>query len=223
MDSGKIASRIAVGLGLLLIPLSRWFSNESNSSIPSITIGNQVWMSKNLNVVFFRNADSIPQAKTLDEWVLAGVRHQPAWCFYDNDVKFGEVGMGRLYNWYAVNDPRGLAPEGWRIPKNHDWNVLINFLGGEFQAGYKMRSKEWEGHGSNESGFDCYPCGRRIWADEFLDFYNAGQASYFWTADSSDSLKSWSRTLDFESNKFSKEISNNIDGFSIRCIKNKKD
>jgi serine/threonine protein kinase len=92
-----------------------------------VTIGNQIWMTKNLNVDKFRNGDPIPEAKTDEEWLKAGKNEHPAWCYYDNDPKNGEQ-YGKLYNWFAVNDPRGLAPNGWHIPKNKEWDLLISEL-----------------------------------------------------------------------------------------------
>jgi uncharacterized protein (TIGR02145 family) len=108
----------------------------SNPSGPdkSVTIGTQVWMKENLNVSTFRNGEPIPEAKTAEEWKAAGEAKQPAWCYYDNDPKNGAK-YGKLYNWYAVNDPRGIAPVGWHVPNNSEWdnykNYFNNFYNGE--------------------------------------------------------------------------------------------
>lgn len=103
----------------------------------TVTIGTQVWMTKNLNVSTFRNGDPIPEAKTDEEWKLAGENQQPAWCYYDNNPANGAK-YGKLYNWYAVNDPRGLAPQGYHVPTDAEWTKLVNFLG--LDAGKKMKS-----------------------------------------------------------------------------------
>jgi hypothetical protein len=97
-------------------------------------------MTKNLDVEKFNNGDPIPHVKTEEDWKKAGENKQPAWCYYDNDQGNGTK-YGKLYNWYAVNDPRGLAPVGFHIPTNYEWEILINYLGGEYQAGKKMKSK----------------------------------------------------------------------------------
>ncbi|MFY7939168.1 MAG: fibrobacter succinogenes major paralogous domain-containing protein [Flavobacterium sp.] len=115
----------------------------------TITIGTQVWMTKNLDVATFRNGDPIPQAKTNEEWIKAGENQQPAWCYYDNDPANGAK-YGKLYNWYAVNDSRGLAPVGYHIPSDAEWTKLTDFLGGESVAGTKMKSK---------SGWNSYTTG----------------------------------------------------------------
>jgi uncharacterized protein (TIGR02145 family) len=93
------------------------------TEIEELTIGSQIWMTQNLNVVKFRNGDSIPHAKTNEEWITAEKNKQPAWCYYDNNQKNGEK-YGKLYNWYAVNDARNLAPKGWHIPSDAEWTIL---------------------------------------------------------------------------------------------------
>ena len=117
-------------------------SNTTNQvtqtgSYKSVKIGTQTWMTENLNVSTFRNGDPIPQAKSNEEWDLADENKQPAWCYYENDPKNGNK-YGKLYNWYAVNDPRGLAPAGWHIPTDAEWTTLENQLGDD--AGKKMKS-----------------------------------------------------------------------------------
>ena len=107
----------------------------------TVKIGNQTWMAENLNVSTFRNGDPIPQAKTNKEWELAGKNKQPAWCYYDNDPK-NELKYGKLYNWYAISDYRGLAPEGWHIPANFEYNYLfcIDSIGKSFD---QLKSNEY--------------------------------------------------------------------------------
>lgn len=86
-------------------------------SAPSVKIGNQTWMSQNLTVTKFRNGDPIPEAKTKDEWQTANKNGKPAFCYYNNDPSTAKT-HGVLYNYYAVNDSRALAPEGWRVPSH---------------------------------------------------------------------------------------------------------
>ena len=93
----------------------------------NITIGNQVWMVENLNVEFFQNGDAIPEAQTEKEWYRAFENNEPAWCYYDNNPMNGDK-YGKLYNWFAVIDNRGLCPEGWHIPTKVDWDFLMEFL-----------------------------------------------------------------------------------------------
>lgn len=121
----------------------------------TVTIGTQVWMTKNLDVSTFQNGDSIPQAKTAEEWEKAGQNKQPAWCYCNNDAAKGTK-YSKLYNWYAVNDPRGLAPVGYHVSTDAEWTILTDYLGGESIAGKKMKNTSgWadNGNGTAESGF----------------------------------------------------------------------
>jgi uncharacterized protein (TIGR02145 family) len=120
-----------------------------NSFAQTVTIGNQIWTTKNLDVATFRNGDLIPQAKTDEEWKAAGDNKQPAWCYHENNTANGTK-YGKLYNWYAVVDARGLAPTGYHIPTDEEWTVLSTFLGGEDVAGKKMKSS---------SGWNSYKTG----------------------------------------------------------------
>jgi uncharacterized protein (TIGR02145 family) len=89
-----------------------------------ITIGDQVWMAENLSVDKFRNGDPIPEVKTDEEWVKAGENEQPAWCWSTDDPEKRKE-YGKLYNWFSLNDPRGLAPQGYRIPTDDELEELI--------------------------------------------------------------------------------------------------
>lgn len=117
------------------------FSILSLTYSQTVTIGTQVWMNKNLDVSTFRNGDPIPQAKTEQDWLAAKNNKQPAWCYYENKSENGAK-FGKLYNWYAVNDARGLAPVGFHVPSDEEWMKLIDYLGGENLAGIKMKEKE---------------------------------------------------------------------------------
>ena len=103
------------------------FRNQAVNMISEgeVKIGDQKWMSVNLNVSHFRNGDSIPEVRTPEDWEKAGKEQKPAWCYYDNNPE-NQSRLGKLYNWYAVNDPRGLAPEGWHVSSDADWNVLTD-------------------------------------------------------------------------------------------------
>src|SRR5580765_7574137 len=99
----------------------------------AIKIGTQKWMSRNLDVTYYRNGDVIPHVTDPTKWQALTTG---AWCWYNNDSANGAV-YGKLYNWYAVNDPRGLVPAGWHIPSDAEWNTLSTYLG--IYAGGKMK------------------------------------------------------------------------------------
>jgi uncharacterized protein (TIGR02145 family) len=97
------------------------------ATVKTVKIGNQVWIVENLNVSTFRNGDPIKEAKTWREWDRAGEKRTPVWCYYKNDSE-NDKKYGKLYNWFAVNDPRGLAPEGFHIPSKDEFEILLKIF-----------------------------------------------------------------------------------------------
>ena len=183
-----------------------------------IRIGDQVWMVENLNTDIFRNGDPIPQAASAEEWVRAGREEKPAWCYYENKAGNG-VRYGKLYNWYAVTDPRGLAPEGWHVATDGEWRQTTDYLGGEDAAGTKMKdSTGWvgKGNGTNESGFSGLPGGSR---NLYGEFAYGEQAAYWWTATESDDELAWYRVIDQSPYYVYRTNYSKANGFSVRCVK----
>jgi uncharacterized protein (TIGR02145 family) len=124
-------------------------NNTQAKNFNSVKIGTQTWMVENLNVVTFRNGDPIPEAKSDEEWQNAANEGKPAWCYYDNDIKNLKI-YGRMYNYYAITDKRGICPEGWHIPSNKEWQILIDNVGGQEIAGKKLKSKSGWANVENE-------------------------------------------------------------------------
>jgi uncharacterized protein (TIGR02145 family) len=132
-------------------------------------------MAENLDVTKFRNGDPIPEAKTDEEWKKAGENMQPAWCYYNNDT-INRTKYGKLYNWYAINDPRCIAPDNFSVPTINEWKIMIEFLGGEDIAGLYIKSTTgWMldefnigGNGTNESRFCGRPGGYREKTGTFI-------------------------------------------------------
>ena len=183
-----------------------------------VKIGEQIWMTKNLNVDKFRNGDPIPHAKTSEEWEEAAENGQPAWCYYDNDPANGKK-YGRLYNWYAINDPRGLAPEGWKIPTDADWSQLTDFLGGHSAAGSKMKSSGgWDknGNGTNDSGFSALPGGLRY---SYGEFKYLGEYGYWLSSEEYTKNSAQARFLVYRNNGIGRFYLTKGKGFSVRCIR----
>ena len=183
-----------------------------------VTIGNEVWMVENLNVDKFRNGDPIPEAKTDEEWEKACKNKQPAWCYYDNDPANGAK-YGKLYNWYAVNDPRGLAPVGYHIPTDEEWTVLTDYFFGEDVAGEKMKSTSgWgeSGNGTNESGFSGHPGGIRGVSGTF---FLIGWNGYWWSSTELVSSIAWGRRLDYDGGSVYRDAFDKTMGFSVRCLR----
>jgi uncharacterized protein (TIGR02145 family) len=189
-------------------------------NLNSVKIGNQVWMTENLNVDRFRNGDIIPKAKTKEEWIKAGNNQQPAWCYNEYDPANGKK-YGKLYNWYAVNDERGLAPIGWHIPSDAEWTNLSNYLGGEWDAQKKLKSSSgWDVmcNGTNESGFSGLPGGH---CNVTGNFFGRGNRGYWWCSTENSVATASCRQLilsQFEINEFKGQLTKNY-GLSVRCIK----
>lgn len=183
----------------------------------TVVIGSQIWMKYNLDVITFRNGDTIPQALTGNEFIDAGKNKKPAWCYYKNDSEYGKK-YGKLYNWYAVNDPRGLAPEGYHIPSDKEWTVLTDFFGGEKVAGKKMKSTTgWidNGNGTDEVGFGALPGGICLGEGTFSD---AGRWGYWWSGTSHELNKAFILALVSDDTVY--KIDSGVAlGLSVRCIK----
>jgi uncharacterized protein (TIGR02145 family) len=151
---------------------------DTDGNVYGITrIGPHLWTTRNLDVSHFRNGDPIPEAKTVSDWEKAGKDGKPAWCNYDNDTANGRKN-GKLYNYYAVTDPRGLAPEGLHIPSNEDWRTLTKALGTVDIAGIKLKNTTgWNKKdlADNTSGFSAIPSGLRMADGGFDQISNTAQ------------------------------------------------
>jgi len=180
----------------------------------TVIIGTQEWTAENLNVEHYRNGDVIPQVKNPDEWSKLTTG---AWCYYDNDPADGKT-YGKLYNWYAVNDSRGLAPEGWHIPSDAEWTQLIDFLGGEEIAGGKLKATTtWDSPNrgaTNESGFTAYQGNDRNFTGKFL-----GGNSFFWSSSEDNDGNPMSYYLNFLGSDVNRHIGRKTCGFSVRCVR----
>jgi uncharacterized protein (TIGR02145 family) len=147
-----------------------WWNQEKQSVDGKIVIGTQIWSDKNLNTDKFRNGDLIPEAKTNEEWIKYLEQKKPAWCYYQNNPENGAK-YGKLYNRYALEDTRNIAPVGWRIPSGEDWYrlIFIKFGNNGLRAGNSMKARvDWaesanpsETKFSNTSGFSALPAGYR--------------------------------------------------------------
>jgi uncharacterized protein (TIGR02145 family) len=191
---------------------------ELSSDGQSVTIGKQVWMTQNLDVSTFRNGDPIPEAKTEGDWKAYNQAGEPAWCYYNNDPTNG-VKYGKLCNWYAVSDTRGLPPKGWHIPSDQEWTVLVDYLGGQEKAGAKMKSKDgWieNGNGTNSSGFSGLPGGFR--SDDGI-FFAIGSSVSWWSSTEDHTNDAWLRSLSYLNGTVNRTNYVKGLGLSIRCLR----
>jgi len=214
----KVGNMKKVSLILSAAVLTAMMLLSCGNSSKELTIGSQVWMVENLNVDKFSNGDPIPHVKTDADWEKADKNKQPAWCYYDNDPSNGEK-YGKLYNWYAVNDPRGLVPKGWHVPSDEEWTTLTDHMGGDDVAGTKMKSTSgWhdDGNGTNGSGFLGLPGGFR---DVDGTFNLIGKHGFWWSSSESNTSSSWFRFLYYPAGMVGRDNLSKECGLSVRCIK----
>lgn len=184
----------------------------------TVKIGDQWWMAENLKTTHYRNGEEIPIVTDNGAW--AGLSHGGC-CAYANVEANVDV-YGRLYNWRAVNDARGIAPAGWHVPSDAEWQTLITTLGGEAFAGGKMKetgTEHWvpyNADATNESGFTALPGGARLSDGVFTDL---GQSCEFWSTTSYDGSYAWFVSVTYAGATAMRSYNNKPMGYSVRCVK----
>ncbi len=196
----------------------------------TVQIGDQLWMAENLKVTHYRNGDAITNVTDATEWSNLSTG---AYCNYDNDAN-NTATYGRLYNWYAVNDSRNIAPEGWHVPTDEEWKQLELYLGqtdaddmgwrGTDEGGKLKESGtvHWNSPNTgatNEIGFSALPGGDRN--DYDGPYYDMGTTAYFWSSTEyeDDSTHAWVRTLHFQNSGVHRGYSSKQAGFSVRLVR----
>ncbi len=184
----------------------------------TVKLGTQTWMRENLRTSRYRNGDKIPEIPMDIDWAADSIG---SWCWYDNS-NFNDIPTGKLYNWYVVEDSRGLCPNGWHVPTVTEWTVLIDSLGGQSISGGKMKEKGLTHWGdpnigsTNESGFTGLPGGYRNVNGSFV---NMTTYCNWWTSIETSGSVAKARNLqndevDVNYFNYDKRLGN-----SVRCIK----
>jgi len=177
-----------------------------------ILIGDQCWFAENLRSELYTDGTAISNVTDPDEWSDLSTG---AICVYDEN---SIATYGAFYNWYAVDDSRGLCPSGWHVPADAEWTALTDRLGGESVAGGKMKSSASDNpawNGSNSSGFSGLPGGGR---NEYGNFGGIDSFGYWWS--SSPNLSSaWSRGLHYLFDDIFRSNADQRSGFSVRCVR----
>lgn len=199
---------------------------SGTASSQSTLICGVEWTTRNLDVSAYRNGDAVPQVQDPEEWAKLTTG---AWCWYDHDGGMVER-YGKLYNWYAVNDPRGLAPAGWHVLSAGDWEDMEACLG-EDSVGYRMRATgaaDWPGPATaadNSSGFKGLPSGMRVANGTFSA---AGSSAVFWTSTEGSANDAWCGRLIHYVNKNGVPAMvtgvgymNKAEGYAVRCVKDR--
>jgi uncharacterized protein (TIGR02145 family) len=224
----KTKNLVLAGFAIMLLSFFNTIHAQSGDN-NTVKIGKQVWATTNLDISTFRNGDVIPEIEVDTLWKAACMAGKPAWCYYKNDPANGKV-YGKLYNWYAVHDPRGLAPKGWHIPTGEEWRVLVydqNSTRGEQDQNNFKSSTGWQkdpdvddnegnGNGNNSSGLSLFPGGYR---DYDGSFYRVGTYGFFWTATEYDDINAF--YCSFPNVGFQRDYSGypKGDGISVRLVK----
>ena len=182
----------------------------------AILIGDQLWMKENLKTTHYSDGDMIPRVYSGSEWTSLTTG---AYAVYGDVEKYG-----KLYNWYAVNDSRGLCPEEWHAPSDDEWQILVDYLGGENIAGGKLKdTQHWDSPNTganNESGFSALPGGMR--AGHYLDegiYIRLNQSAYFWSTKGVISSSAVYQRLYYNSERIDSESNKKAQGSSVRCLK----
>ncbi len=200
-------------------------TDVDGNTYKTIRIGDLWWMAENLKTTKYRDNTDIPNVT--DNTVWNGLS-TGAYCYYNNNVANGET-YGALYNWYAVEDARGLAPTGWRVPSDDDWKALEMHLGMSQAAadnigprgtdeGRKLKStSSWSsGNGTDEVGFTGLPGGFRSTSTAYTDL---NHKATFWSGSEGDSGEAWRRLLVNYNFQVNRDDIPKQAGFSVRCVK----
>ena len=186
----------------------------------AVTICNQVWTNKNLDVATYRNGDPIPHVTSNALWSTLTTG---AYCYYNNDSATYAAIYGKLYNWYAVTDPRGLAPVGWHVPQYGEWINLINCLGGIPVAGGPAKEAgfiHWSSPNTgatNSSGFTSLPGGWRANTGTFSSV--PGTIAVYWSSSESNSTNANGAGTFNDTESFNPVTYLKVGGYSVRCVK----
>ena len=215
----------------------------------TVQIGEQCWFAENLRSESYQNGDSIPSNLSNSDWeyttsgASAIYGEGPLFCTENSpdgdacDEEWSFLAYGRLYNWFAVDDMRGLCPSGWHVPSDAEWITLELHLGmSEAEAnddgwrgtdqGLQLRTNfGWreESNGTNASGFSALPGGKRAVETGITYFDMAGGFGLWWSASSQGENQALMRMLGWQPLSSAEYVGRWDEdrrvGLSIRCIK----
>jgi uncharacterized protein (TIGR02145 family) len=194
-------------------------TDQQGNVYKTIVIGSQEWMAENLKTTIYRNGNAIANITDNAQW--SGLT-TGACVSLNNNTQF-DCPYGKLYNWYAVVDPRHLCPTGWHEPTDGEWTTLTDYLGGVEVAGGKMKTtglQYWQSSNTdatNESGFSGLPGGYRYYFNG--DFNDVGDYGYWWSSSEYDANNAWSRFLFYDFGNAYQGYGSKQGGFSVRCLR----
>jgi uncharacterized protein (TIGR02145 family) len=183
----------------------------------TVTIGTQVWMAENLKTTKYNDGSPIPLVTASATWASLTT---PGYCWYNDSSTYGNT-YGALYNWYAVNAGK-LAPTGWHVPTDSEWEVLGNYLGGDNVAGGPLKeagTTHWSfpnTGATNTSGFSALPGGCRSYDGPFNYI---GFSGYWWSSTAYGATNAWYRHMYYSNANVFRFYDSYTSGFSVRCVK----
>ena len=199
-----------------------------------VQIGNQIWMAENLKVTHYNDGSEIPTGYSNSEWADLDGTETGAYAVYNDDPSNTDV-YGNLYNWYVVEDERGVCPAGWNVPTDDEIKELEMYLG---MSQVEADDADWRGtnEGSKLAGMaDLWNDGNLVNNPEFGtsgfnllpggyrngngNYYGMGYNGYFWSSTEGNDYLAWYRLLDYVNSEVSRYLNNKRGGFSVRCIR----
>ncbi len=251
-DGRESYAEIDAAAARIEITATRGLKDIDGNFYKSVLIGDQEWMAENLRVTRYNNEDDIPQGLSNQDWQNT---EGGAYTIYDHSALNTDgintpeemvAAYGKLYNWYAVDDNRGVCPEGWSVPSDDDWSQLVDYV---VAQGYPNESANPNGvgnalkscrqvghldggdcdtsehprwhsddthHGFDEFGFSALPGGNRLSNGSFVW---VGLYGTWWSATESSGSDAWSRFMFSYYGFVFRNSSIKTDGYSVRCIK----
>jgi uncharacterized protein (TIGR02145 family) len=186
----------------------------------TITIGTQTWMAENLRTGRYNDGTIILNESDEFEWTQLGIG-----AFHQNLIDPGTISLatyGRFYNWFAIGTGK-LAPSGWHVSTDADWDILINFLNGPIVAGGSLKESgtthwyEPNSGATNISGFTALPAGGLVFSGTDYGRYTA-----WWTASEYSTNYSFIRSLDFDNTRVKSDFISKANGYPVRCVKDEQ-
>lgn len=193
--------------------------DHEGNQYKTVEIGHQIWIAENFRATTFRNGDYIPFARGKKEWKVFAQNGTPAWCFYRFDAHFAKMGI--IYNWHAANDPRGLAPFGFRVPTLPDWESLLSVadsIDDTYSIAERLKTyNDWTGACSvtnNATGFSAVPAGR---IDDTGSAFGLRFSTSWWTSTALSLENAWSWRI--EQCVVGRALSHKGSGAYLRLVK----
>lgn len=216
---------------------SCWESPEcidiDGNTYETVQIGDQLWMAENLKASRYNNGDSIPTGFSNTEWLSLFGTATGAFAVYNDDPLNADI-YGFLYNWFALDDARGICPEGFHIPSDEEWMELEMTLGMSYEEahldGHRGTNQGCQLAGNSNlwpfdalvndpefgtSGFNALPGGYRLQGD----YHGIGAYSQFWSYTTNTVISAWSRRLHYTLPGVSRWPSNTVTGSAVRCLR----